>query len=374
MITSLGRFAALLGTVTACGEPQRPPAAPPPVVVAAPAAEDLTAAVEAVRAAEKLPAVGVAIWKHGTLVAKGVSGVRAAGDPTPVTFDDQWHLGSDTKAMTAALIGIYVDRGVLHWTDTLATLFSGETIDPGYANVTLDQVLQHRSGAPGKPPDALWAALWRNAPDARIAFVRGILAQPPAQAPGTFVYSNAGYMIAGAALERATKQTWETLIARDLFAPLHMRSCGFGAPGTATAVDQPRGHTADGTAVPPGPKADNPPALGPAGTVHCSLADWGAFLSFEAAPATPLVTAATRTHLHTPPPDGNPDQAYMGGWLIVRLTPGDTRYIHEGSNTMWHAIGLVVPALDMAVAVVANQDDNNLLTAIAPVVSPFLKR
>jgi D-alanyl-D-alanine carboxypeptidase len=328
-----------------------------------------------VRAAQKLPALGMAVWKHGTLVARGVSGQRKSGtDGHPVTFDDQWHLGSDTKAMTATLIGIYVDKGVLHWTDTIPTLFPGEMIDSAYATVTLDQLLQHRGGAPSNPPDELWNAMYDNKPDARLTFVRAILEKPPAQAPGTFAYSNTGYMIAGAALERATKLTWEQLITRDLFTPLHMTSCGFGAPGTATAIDQPWGHAADGKPVPPGLYADNPPGIGPAGSVHCSLGDWGKFLSLHAAPSSPLVSAATLAHLHTPLPDTSGQEAYMGGWMILTASPSDVRFAHEGSNTMWHAIAFVVPTFDVAVAVVANQYDPMLFMAISPLMKPYLKK
>jgi D-alanyl-D-alanine carboxypeptidase len=347
--------------------PPPPPPSPSPSVVKPP--DDLTSAIESVRAAENLPAAGIAIWKHGVLVARGVSGMRALGDKTPVTFDDQWHLGSDTKAMTATLIGIYVDKGVLHWTDTLATLFAGEKIDPGYANVTLDQLLQHRGGFPSASGPT-WMKHGYD-PEGRIEYVRDVLAQPPAQPIGTYEYSNTGYIVAGAALERATKQPWEQLIARDLFTPLHMTSCGFGAPGSETVVDQPRGHRADGTPM-VGLGGDNPPIIGPAGSVHCSLADWGKFLAIHAAAKQTLVTPATMEHLHTEP-KGVPGLTYMAGWIVLNAGRGDTRYAHEGSNTMWRAIALVVPAVDVVVAIVANKDDDGLFKAAVPLVTPYLK-
>ena len=56
--------------------------------------------------------------------------------------------------------------------------------------------------------------------DARAKFVHAILAKPPAQKPGTFVYSNAGYMIAGAMLEAKSGKRWEQLMRTELFAKL----------------------------------------------------------------------------------------------------------------------------------------------------------
>lgn len=332
------------------------------------APQDLTARIEQVRAAEHLPALGMAVWRHGELVASAVTGTRKAGDATRVTFDDRWHLGSDTKAMTATLVGIYVDRGVLHWNDSLGKLFAGVTIDPQFADVTLDQLLQHRGGLPAHEPADVLAQEWADgkAPDARAKYVAAILGKPPAQPPGTYVYANASFVVAGAALERATGKPWEQLIRDDLWTPLHMTSCGFGAP----TGDSPWGHRRHGDELEPmSPElalADNPPALGPAGTVHCTLADWGKFLAIHAAPSTPLVSAQTMAHLHAGP-------HYSGGWLIYDIAPGDRRYAHEGSNTMWHAIALVVPARDEAIAIVANVEDDHLFEAMTPIVQTFLR-
>jgi CubicO group peptidase (beta-lactamase class C family) len=109
------RFAlALALLVMGCAARERPmPMRTPPtapVALAAPAPDDLTAALEEVRAARGLPAVGAAVWRGGRLVAFGVTGLRKADDPShPVSAEDRWHLGSDTKAMTATLVGIFVE-------------------------------------------------------------------------------------------------------------------------------------------------------------------------------------------------------------------------------------------------------------------------
>src|SRR5690606_19556104 len=111
-------------------------------------ARTLAEELEAIRADKKLPALAAAVWRDGALVESAAVGLRKVDDPaSKVTTGDLWHLGSNTKAMTATLIGIYVDRGTLKWTDTIATLFGGWKIDPGYAKVTLDQLIQHAGGA-----------------------------------------------------------------------------------------------------------------------------------------------------------------------------------------------------------------------------------
>jgi D-alanyl-D-alanine carboxypeptidase len=316
---------------------------------AAAAPRTLVEELEQIRSEHKLPAIAAAVWRDGKLVELDAVGVRKVDDPaSKVTKADLWHIGSNTKAMTATLVGIFVDRGTLKWTDTIATLFKGVKIDPGYAKVTLDQLIRHEGGAPGEPPPELWKQLWDDGakPDARAKFVAGILARPPAQPAGTFTYSNAGYMIAGAALERATKKTWEQLMRDELFAKLDMKSCGFGPPGTRATpansgtVDQPWGHDAGGSPIAPGPAADNPPGVGPAGTVHCSLEDYGKFLALHATGKPELVSAEAMQHLHAVRGMG-----YAGGWIVMAPPPpGTTTLAHSGSNTMWYLTAMVALA------------------------------
>jgi CubicO group peptidase (beta-lactamase class C family) len=338
----LARVAIVLALVACKGKSEAPakqPVAPGDASVADAAKLSLAEELEAMRAEHELPALAAAVWRDGKLVELQAVGLRKADDATSkVTTKDYWHLGSNTKAMTATLIGIYVDRGVLKWTDTIGKAF--KKVDKGYADVTLDQLLHHAGGAPAEPPDALWKQLWTDGdkPDARAKFVQGILAKPPAQQPGTFVYSNAGYMIAGAMLEQATGKRWEQLMRDDLFAKLAMKTCGFGAPGRKDVVDQPWGHDAGGTPIAPGPAADNPPGLGPAGTVHCSLEDYGKFLVLHSTGQPAIIKPETLAHLHEAPHMG-----YGGGWMAVNAPKGAV-LVHSGSNTMWYATAMVAIA------------------------------
>src|SRR5690349_4905132 len=127
----------------------------------------------------------------------------------------------------------------------------------------------------------------------------------------------------------------------EIFTPLGMTSCGFGAPGTPGSVDQPHGHTAPPPApMDPGdPGSDNPPMLGPAATVHCSLADWGKFVAIhvpgERGEETSIPPASAFDRLHEPWPGGD----YALGWGIThRDWAGGLTLVHSGSNTMWLVI------------------------------------
>lgn len=78
----------------------------------------------------------------------GRRGVRKINDTTPVTVNDLWHLGSDTKAMTATLIGRLVEQREIRWESTLAEIFPelASSMRDEMKAVTVKQLLSHRAG------------------------------------------------------------------------------------------------------------------------------------------------------------------------------------------------------------------------------------
>lgn len=343
------RFAWLLGC---CG------------ALLAQAPSDLSEVLQPLVKKHEVPALGAAVIDRGQLVAIGAAGVRKVGDPTPVTSADLWHLGSCTKAMTATLLARFVERGELQWNTTVAAGLPdlADGMDPAARQITVEQLLSHHSGLPGGPPPALWSKLFHytgTTTAARTEVAAAMLAVAPEATPGSrYLYSNAGYMIAGAIAERLGHDSWEHLLQQQVFAPLQMQSAGFGPPGRADAVVQPFGHRAGKPPSPiaPGPEADNPPALGPAGTVHCSLADWSRFALLHLGCASgdaAIVTPTTLQALHTARGDG-----YGLGWgVTARPWAKGPVLSHSGSNTIWYCVIWAAPEEHFAVLVTCNQGD-----------------
>jgi CubicO group peptidase (beta-lactamase class C family) len=323
-----------------------------------PAELDVAALLEPIRATSDVPALGALMLSRDGEIALGATGVRRRGDLTPVTALDRWHLGSDTKAMTAVLLARLVERGLLEFDTPLGQLLpAGEAMDAAYAAMPLSQLLTHRSGMGdvAEYPE-LWLALFTATdalPEQRARFASQVLAVAPPGPVGEFHYSNSNYMVAGAVLERLMGRSWEALMQEELFTPLDMSSCGFGPPGDAAAspVDEPWGH--DGaTPLPPGPRADNPAALGPAGTVHCTLSDWGKFIALFLGARSDYLTAASLARLTTPAPGAD----YALGWISVE-TPLGRALSHAGSNTFWFADAWVFPDRNRAYLTVTNCGD-----------------
>src|SRR5207247_8126565 len=152
-----------------------------------------------------------------------------------------------------------------------------------------------------------------------------------------------------------TGKSAEALRPAALFRPLTLTTAGFAPPATRAKPDHPRGHNADGSPVDPGPEADNPVAIGPAGIVHCSIGDWAKFAAANLPSAkTKLVKPQTLEKLHTPAV-GEPK--YAMGWIIADNQPwaAGPALTHAGSNTMWFAVVWLAPRKDFAVLVACNQ-------------------
>ena len=328
--------------------------------IAAPALApvDMAQTLEGIRKKHNLPALAAVVVKEGRICDRGAVGVRKLGDPTGVTTNDVFHIGSCTKSMTATLAAMLIEQHKLRWDSTIAEVLpelKGK-IDKQYETVTVEQLLTHHGGVPGSPPAAAWKRAWEQEgtpTQQRREFIEAVLRQPAEAAPGTkMIYSNQGYAIVGAMLEKLIATPWETLITDRLFKPLHMDTAGFGAPGTLNGVDQPWGHTRKLFRLAP-VQEDNPPAIAPAGRVHCSLDDLARFVIFhlQHVPAGGLLKAATLERLHTPPEGGD----YACGWVVLkRGWAGGNALMHNGSNTMWYVVMWLAPARNFAVIAATN--------------------
>lgn len=333
-----------------------------PVLTALPAfaqdnAAQADAALDATFAQHAPPAMISAVVGRDGVVWSGVRGVRRTGQPEAATTEDLWHLGSNGKAMTAVLYAKLVEQGRARWDAPLAGLFPDLTLDSGYAETTIDDLLRHRAGIDDRQAvtrEVLIAGHQDQRPirEQRTAFAADILGKAPTGQRGAFAYSNAGYALAGAAIERITDQPWEDAIRAHLFAPMGMSSVGHGAP----LGDNPWGHRAMGetlVAVDPARGADNPALLGPAGRMHMTLSDYARFLRLYLNDGDGHLSPATMTRLVTPPEGMPPPYAYGWGTSTPPWAQG-TALAHEGSNTMWHAIAVVAPARGLAVVSVSN--------------------
>lgn len=246
-----------------------------------------TSQLERVRAKYELPALAAAVTRGGTVLAKGVTGVRVLGSNVATTIDDRFHLGSDGKAMTAMLAGMMVEEGKLSWTSTIGEVLGPDMpgLNAAFSAITLQQLLSHSSGIPSDNEDIIQLYMSADGYDytlteyrKRIIAAWGKKHEPKIPEGSPFQYSNLGYIIAGAMVEKVSGDTWENLITIRIFHPLGLMTAGLGPQSTLGLLDAPVGHKIedDGsiTPIPWGPGADAPLVMGPAGIAHMSISDF----------------------------------------------------------------------------------------------------
>lgn len=147
--------------------------------------------------------------------AYGTVGCRSAARLDSASV---FYVASLTKPITATAILQLESRGRLTLGDTLGRFFPGAPAPT--RRITLGQLLSHTSGLgrPGAEPEEGWT---------REAYVRAVLAAPVAAPAGERQrYSNAGYAVLAAVVERASGSSYSRYLRDRIFGPLGMERTG----------------------------------------------------------------------------------------------------------------------------------------------------
>ncbi|MGB3624933.1 MAG: serine hydrolase domain-containing protein [Henriciella sp.] len=304
-------------------------------------------------------ALGAAVARLEGGVIVAVAGMTRKGSDAPAEPDQAWHIGSNTKALTALLYARLVDAGEADWGASVADLFEGhvETIDPAWTDITIEDLFAHRSGVGQLGPGWLIArhADSKSLPQQRLETVERLLDAPPPSPTGAFEYSNLNYIVAGAAIELITGTSWRQAMKDYVFeveGSDWSDGWGTGAPQTGL-----QGHRRNlfgfKQSVGRGGGADNPGALGPAGTLHVPLETHARLLLEFVDPASRLITPAMRTRLFAPWPDET--AVYAMGWGVQDDAVAGRVYAHAGSNTAWLSRAVLLPEFDAVIVVNSNE-------------------
>jgi CubicO group peptidase (beta-lactamase class C family) len=320
----------------------------------------LSSIVDSVRLAFNMPAMGAAIVTlEGGVVASGAAGPRRVTGGNAVTTDDLWHLGSNTKALTAMLAAVAVSQNRIQWTTTIPQVFPELTnIRAEYRDVTLRDLLSHQSGLPGNAFGG-GGGSDTTAVAQRASVVATALQLPPGGPRGKFAYNNLGYIVAGAMLDRAFGTSFEAAMAAQVFAPLGMTAAGWGAQAAAGSTTQPVAHRlqTDGSwSVLEG--YGEPPVFNPSGNMHMSLASWGRFvrevLRVEAGTSTVAPAVIARQTTSTMIATG-PTTSYGMGWeILTRAWANGKVLYHNGTNLGNGSLTYVAPLRNVAFLVTTN--------------------
>lgn len=303
----------------------------------------------------------------------GVAGLRQLGSPDQLNGQELFLINSNGKAMTALVAARLIERGVLRWDSKIGDVLPElqPSMRANYRDVTLEQLLAHRGGVLAMAGDEdverfqtfldnYTGDLPQTLVERRRVFADWLLMQSPPNGvtPGQdFLYSNAGYALAGAMLEAATGKSYETLFDEELTQPLGV--AGSWVLPRLTAADQPAGHIGarDQLVVVPLPAEQQQwiDVIAPAGLFSTTAAGYLTWLNWH------LLALQGQT---TPLPAGYVQRLqqlaegdYAAGWIGGVDPAGWPVLVHDGSGDGFMSIAVVDLAGQRARFAVTNTED-----------------
>ena len=165
------------------------------------------------------PSVGIGVIKDGEVVFCGGFGLRNVEEQIKADGNTLYQIGSCSKSFTAALVGIFADRGLVDLDTPIRSYVPDVELKDPLANreCTLRDLLCHRTGLPRHEYSWYGTAFTREEMVEHMRYFEP--SQPFRQ---TFQYCNYGYILAGYILERISGKTWEQLVQEYLFDPIQM--------------------------------------------------------------------------------------------------------------------------------------------------------
>jgi CubicO group peptidase (beta-lactamase class C family) len=324
-----------------------------------------------------VPGLAIAVVSNDSLVfAKGY-GVAEIGKPGPATEHTRFAIGSTTKAMTSAALGMLVDEGKLKWDDRVSDYIPELRLYDPYASheLTVRDILTHRSGLPSA--DLLWA-VDENQYTMPEMIRRLRYLKPESSFRSNWSYNNVVYAIGGLLVERISGMPWDAFIRSRIFAPL-------GMPESEPLVSSIRGkadvgiphaEVRDSIRIVPIRSTD---AIASAGSVWSSVYDMSKWMRFILDSGRVgdqhLLKPETFRELIAPqmraPMEEYPALelakphffSYALGWFVQDYH-GKTVWMHTGSIDGESAIIGLLPEQKVGVYVLANLDHAELRHAL----------
>lgn len=173
---------------------------------------------DSIRNTYHIPELSYAVVTDTSTLEIEAIGRHSIALPDTATLNDRFHIGSNTKAMTAFIIAKYIEKGKLKWTDKFFDLYPEwkQKSNPAYYNIMLQDLLSHRAliqPFQGEN-DPTIPDFKGTQQEKRVEFGKFVLTLEPVKndSLNPFTYSNADYTLATLMLEKVTNKNWEQLV------------------------------------------------------------------------------------------------------------------------------------------------------------------
>lgn len=179
-----------------------------------------------------VPGIAVAIVKDGKLIHSKGYGIRSLNTKEPVNENTFFGIASNSKAFTAAGLGILVDEGKLKWEDKVVDLIPGFKLYNPYVTqeFTVRDLLTHRSGLGLGAGDLMIFPDSNRVTKAELIHNMRYL-KPVSGFRTKFDYDNLLYIVAGEVLAKVSGMSWDDFIEKRIMRPIGMSGSAAGYPG-----------------------------------------------------------------------------------------------------------------------------------------------
>lgn len=324
-----------------------------------------------------VPGMAVAVVADDKVIYSKGLGTTAMLDGRPVDANTIFQIGSTSKAFTAALLAIMVDRGKIGWSDQVIDHFPEFMMKDPWVTRQLqigDLLAQHTGLAPHAGDTQAFLGF---GPDHMIRSLRFM--EPFTSFRTTFAYQNIPHQVAAKIISRYTGKDFDTTVRELIFEPLGMTSSSVPRSGLAEGKNVTRLHQRKKGKTILLPTdwqfQDWIYTYAPSGGINSNIKDMIQWLRLNInqgqIDGKQVISAKAMVFVHSPVTpvaaklaEGRLAQ-YCQGWVYERSGGPYTMIFHNGDTTANHAMIAFMPGRKVGIVMLSNLGGVQMLDQLA---------
>lgn len=179
--------------------------------------QTVDAYADSLRIAYQIPELGYAVVSGDSILELNVLGFKRVDSDYKAELTDRFHIGSNTKAITAFIAALLVKEGTIKWDTRFFDLFPElkNGSKKAYYNITLQSLLTYRTRLPkytytfAEPTTKI---ITGDNAQQRYLLAKYFLQQKPVKLVNGYAPTNVDYILAGLMLEKATGKPYKKLV------------------------------------------------------------------------------------------------------------------------------------------------------------------